>query len=49
MDAEQLRAAKAAPEQHGNLSIRMSGLSAKFVALSGNVQDALIERSEKGV
>lgn len=49
VDAGQLREAKAAPEQHGNLSIRMSGLSAKFVALSGNVQDALIERSERGV
>jgi hypothetical protein len=49
LDAEQLRAAQAAPEQHGNLSIRMSGLSAKFVALSGNVQDALIERAGKGV
>ncbi|MBU4211055.1 MAG: hypothetical protein L6437_03065 [Kiritimatiellae bacterium] len=44
-----LRAAKADPENYQDLTIRISGFSAKFVKLPENMQDALIERSEKGV
>ncbi len=44
-----LREAKATPTAHQELTIRISGLSAKFVKLSENLQDALIERADKGV
>ncbi len=47
--AEILRLAKKAPETHTDVTIRISGLSAKFVTLNANLQDALIERADKGV
>lgn len=47
--AETLRAAKADPANHADVLIRISGLSARFVSLSEPLQDALIERAEKGV
>ena len=47
--ADELRAAKADPAHHGDLLIRISGLSARFTALPAQLQDALIERAAKGV
>lgn len=47
--AQDLRAAKATPDQHADLTIRISGLSARFVTLPEPIQDALIERAETGV
>jgi len=46
--AETLRTAKADPANNADVTIRISGLSAKFVTLNENLQDALIERAEKG-
>lgn len=47
--AQDLREAKAAPDQHTDLTIRVSGLSARFVTLPEPIQDALIERAKTGV
>jgi len=49
LDADQLREAKSNPEQHADLLVRISGLSAQFVALDERLQDGLIARAEKGV
>lgn len=42
---ETLKDAKAHPEQHQDIVVRISGLSAKFVCLDGGVQDEIISRS----
>ena len=49
IDAAQLREAKAHPEQHADLLVRISGLSAQFVALDDRLQDALVERTDQGL
>ncbi|MBI4330700.1 MAG: hypothetical protein HY673_05435 [Chloroflexi bacterium] len=46
MDAELLRDAKRHPEKHRDLVVRVGGFSAYFVALSPEVQDELISRTE---
>jgi formate C-acetyltransferase len=45
----ELHEAKADPVRHADLTIRISGLSARFVTLPEPIQDALIERAGKGV
>lgn len=44
-----LREARAHPEQHRNLLVRVSGFSARFTELAERWQEALIERTEAGV
>lgn len=46
--ADDLRRAKADPENHRNLTVRVSGYSARFVTVDPKWQDALIERAERG-
>ncbi len=46
--AEELRQARADPENHANLMVRVSGYSARFVTVDPRWQDALIERAEQG-
>jgi formate C-acetyltransferase len=45
ISAEKLRAAQAHPEEHQDLLVRVAGYSARFVTLSREVQDAIIERT----
>jgi formate C-acetyltransferase len=45
LSAETLRAAQAHPEEHQDLLVRVAGYSARFVTLSREVQDAIIERT----
>ncbi len=42
---ETLKDAQKHPEKHANLLVRVAGYSAKFVTLSKEVQDAIIERT----
>ena len=49
VSADELREAKAHPERHAALTIRVSGYSARFVTLDEMLQDALIERAGKGL
>ncbi len=49
LSAATLREAQTAPEQHDDLTIRISGLSARYVGLPAPLQNALIERAEAGV
>ena len=49
IDADQLREAKASPETHANLLVRISGLSAQFVTLDERRQNGIIERTEQGL
>ena len=42
---EQLREAQAHPERHPDLTVRISGLSARFTALGKDVQDEIIGRN----
>ncbi|MBN2451162.1 MAG: hypothetical protein JXR77_12280 [Lentisphaeria bacterium] len=49
LDATQLRQAQDAPRDHADLLVRISGLSAQFVALDKRLQDALIARVEQGL
>jgi formate C-acetyltransferase len=37
------------PERYGDLIVRISGLSAAFITLSERWQDAIIERTAKGI
>lgn len=46
MTADDLRAARENPQAHADLTVRVSGFSARFVKLDKAVQDALIARSE---
>ncbi len=48
-DAEMMRQAQADPENHANLTVRVSGYSARFVTVERQWQEALIERAEKGM
>ena len=47
--AADLREAQERPEHHQNLLIRISGFSARFVRLDRALQQALIERTERGL
>lgn len=49
LDAEALRQAKLHPEKYRDLVVRVGGFSAYFVALSPEVQDELIKRSEQSL
>jgi len=49
IDAERLRAAKRNPQEYPDLMVRISGYSARFTALDATLQDALIERIERGM
>ncbi len=46
LDANVLRAAKLEPEKHRDLIVRVGGYSAYFVALSPEIQDEIIARTE---
>lgn len=48
MTTDELRAARENPQAHTDLTVRVSGFSARFVKLDKAVQDALIARSETG-
>ncbi len=48
VDTEELLDAKANPEKHRDLVVRVGGFSAYFVMLSPEVQDDIIYRSEQG-
>ena len=45
VSVEDMRDAKAHPERHADLTVRISGLSARFVALAPPVQDEIIARA----
>jgi len=47
VDAQQLREAREKPHEHGELTVRISGLSARFVGLDNTLQNAIIERTER--
>ena len=49
VSADDLRAAKSNPEQYADLTVRVSGYSARFVTVEDRWQNALIERAEKGM
>jgi len=49
VDAEELRQAKAHPEEHDNLIIRIGGFSELFNRLGPELQDSVIARTEHGV
>jgi len=49
VDADRLRAARARPEEHADLLVRISGLSAQFISLDDRLQAGLIERTEEGL
>ncbi len=49
VDAETLRNAKAHPEQHEDLIVRVAGFSAYFTTLSPDVQDEIISRTEHSI
>jgi len=49
ISAEDLRKAKSQPDKHQDFTVRISGYSARFVTLHPDWQDALIERTEKGM
>jgi formate C-acetyltransferase len=46
LDADVLREAKVHPEEHRDLVVRVGGYSAYFVALSPEIQDEIIARTE---
>ena len=48
VDSEELLDAKAHPEKHRDLVVRVGGFSAYFVMLSPEIQDDVIYRSEQG-
>ncbi|MCF7837283.1 MAG: hypothetical protein K9N49_01510 [Candidatus Marinimicrobia bacterium] len=48
VDNDLLRDAQAHPEKYPNLSVRISGWSARFATLSKNWQDMIINRTEHG-
>ena len=45
VSAEQLKDAQLHPDRHRDLVVRVSGLSARFVALTREVQDEIITRT----
>ncbi len=46
--AKQLREAMVSPERHGDLMLRISGFSARFIKLNPVLQQALVDRAEQG-
>jgi formate C-acetyltransferase len=44
VSVDQLREAQSHPDRHHDLTVRISGLSARFVALTREVQDEIIDR-----
>lgn len=49
LDSEDLKDAKAEPERHRDLIVRIGGFSAYFVQLSNEIQDDVIFRSENSL
>jgi len=49
VDTKELLDAKAHPEDHQDLIVRVGGFSAYFVQLSPEIQDDVINRSEQGL
>jgi formate C-acetyltransferase len=49
VDQETLKEARACPELHPDLVVRVSGYSARFTALDPAIQDEIIERTEADV
>ncbi len=49
VDAETLHDAQVHPERHGDLMVRLSGLSAYFVTLDRDTQDNIVARSAQGL
>ena len=49
VDTEELLDAKAHPENHKDLVVRIGGFSAYFVQLSPEIQDDVINRSQQGL
>ena len=47
VNSEELRAAKAQPEEHSDLIVRVAGYSAHFIDLPEGTQDSIIERTEQ--
>jgi pyruvate-formate lyase len=47
VSSEELREAKAQPEEHADLIVRVAGYSAHFIDLAENTQDSIIERTEQ--
>jgi pyruvate-formate lyase len=47
VSSEELREAKAQPEEHSDLIVRVAGYSAHFVDLAEHTQDSIIERTEQ--
>jgi pyruvate-formate lyase len=45
VSVEELRDAVKNPEKHKNLTVRISGLSARFISLDGDVQKEIINRN----
>jgi pyruvate-formate lyase len=45
VDPAALREARAHPERHGDLVVRVSGYSARFTTLPEGIQDEIIERA----
>ncbi len=43
-DESTLRAARAEPDRHAHLMVRLFGLSARFISLSPELQESIIER-----
>ena len=49
VDRAQLEDAKAHPEKHGDLVVRVAGYSAYFTRLPASIQDEVIDRSEQRI
>jgi formate C-acetyltransferase len=49
VDTQELLDAKAHPENHSDLVVRIGGFSAYFVQLSPEIQDDVIDRSQQGL
>ena len=49
VDEKMLREAQNMPEKYANLTARVAGYSAQFVALSKDLQEHVIERTRKHV
>ncbi|MDR2502732.1 MAG: hypothetical protein LBC78_05740 [Oscillospiraceae bacterium] len=49
VDSEELKTARAAPEEHSDLVVRIGGFSAYFVQLSPAIQEDVIFRSEQNL
>ena len=49
LDAKELREAKACPERHRDLIVRVGGFSAYFTTLESGLQDNIIKRTEQEI